>query len=363
MVGVPGAAHVYFMPGKLFIALLLTGCAVRAEGRDAPADSGTVDSAVVDTSPSSTPMDGGFVVDALAETTADTATACKDEPPSTGSAVMTTMAADYGAFYKSYDLGPVPGMPTGHLGGCILKDDNTLLLAGDSESPSGGLYSIKVKRGPCGHIVGWDGSAAKVADAPYIDANILALPASTLLYSQWPQNKLGMLTSGATSPSKEVDLAPVGVDSSIGGLGFVPKGYAAEGELRGVTWSLGNWFHLALKPEGALYNVTTATKKVTLPNGPGGFAYVPAGSPGFPKNRLILSEWSADSVATYEVDGEGDPIVETRKAFFESFPKPWGAYFDPKTGDFVFLTWGSPPDRVFVVQGFSKPPPPPPAPK
>jgi hypothetical protein len=291
--------------------------------------------------------------------------ACKDEPPSSGSTVSTTMAMDYAAFYKSYDLGPVPGMPAGHLGGCILKkgDDNTLLLAGDSESPSGGLYSIKIKRGPCGHIIGWDGSATKIADAPYIDANILDLPASTLLYSQWPQNKLGLLASGATTPSKEIDLTPIGVDSSIGGLGFVPKGYTAEGELRGVTWSVGNWFHLALKPDGTLYNVTSATKKVTLPNGPGGFAYVPAGSPGFPKNRLILAEWSADSVATYEVDAQGDPIVETRKEFFESFPKPWGAYFDPKTGDFLFLTWTAPPDRVFVVQGFSKPPPPPPPPK
>lgn len=350
------------------LVVLLTACsASRDPSESAPLDTGaTRDTFVPDTMRDDpmNEMDAGFVVDALAEVAVDAT--CRDEPPALDGgplAIAPAMAADYAAFYTTYDLGPVPGMPAGHLGGCILKDGNTLLLAGDSESPSGALYAVKIKRGACGHIVGWDGSATKVADAPYIDANILALPAGTWLYSQWPQNKLGMLTSTATSPSREIDLSTVGVDSSIGGLGFVPKGYASEGELRGVTWSAGNWFHLALKPKGTLYDVTGATKKVTLPNGPGGFAYVPAGSPGFSKNRLILSEWSADSVATYEVDGQGDPIVETRKAFFESFPKPWGAYFDPETGDFVFLTWGSPPDRVFVVQGFNKPPPPPPPPK
>lgn len=347
---------------------LVAGCAVKTiEKESTPpgfADTGVADTFVEDTALSA-PMDGGLVVDALADVSMDVTTECKDEPPAPGGAVATTMAAEYAAFYKSYDLGPVPGMPPAHLGGCILKqgDPNTLLLAGDSESASGALYSIKVKRGPCGHIIGWDGTATKVADAPYIDANILDLPGGTLLYSQWPQNKLGLLTASAIAPSREILLATHGVDSSIGGLGFVPSGYPAAGELRGVTWSAGNWFHLALKPDGTLYDVTGATKKVTLPNGPGGFAYVPAGSPGFPSNRLILSEWSADSVATYEVDGQGDPIVTSRKAFFESFPRPWGAYFDPKTGDFLFLTWGSPPDRVFVVQGFSKPPPPAPPPK
>lgn len=349
------------------LALMVGGCAVQSAEKATPVDSGLPEAARADTpAPPPPMMDGGFVVDALADVSTDVSTECKDDVPALDSGVSPTMAAEYAAFYKAYDLGPVPGMPPGHLGGCILKqgDANTLLLAGDSESPSGALYSIKIRRGPCGHIVGWDGTATKIANAPYIDANILDLPGGVHLYSQWPQNKLGFLiTAKSAEPAKEIDLGPLGVDSSIGGVGFVPAGYAAAGELRGVTWAAGNWFHLSLKASSALYDVTAAEKKVTLPNGPGGFAYVPAGSPGFPTNRLILSEWSADSVATYEVDGQGDPVVTSRKAFFESFPRPWGAYFDPRSGDFVFLTWGSPPDRVFVVQGFNKPPPPPPPPK
>jgi len=328
----------------------------------------TTDSAKDTTTPIDTFVDdGGFTVDAIdASDEASDTGGCKDDPPdSGGTGVSVTIAAEYAPYYRAFDLGPVPGMPAGHLGGCTLKqtDPNTLLFAGNSEASDGGIYTIKLKRGPCGHIVGFVGTATKIADTPYVDANLLWLPSSMLLYSQWPANKLGLLASGASTPAREIDLSLVGVDSSIGGVGFVPKGYAAEGQMRGVTWAVGNWFHLDLKPDGTLWKVNGATKTTTLPNGPGGFAYVPAGSPGFPKNRVIMSEWSADSVATYEVDTQGDPDVTSRKAFFEKFTKPWGAYFDPPTGDFLFLTWGPAPDRVFVVQGFSKPPPAPPPPK
>jgi hypothetical protein len=68
-------------------------------------------------------------------------------------------------------------------------------------------------------------------------------------------------------------------------------------------------------------------------------------------------------VAVYEVDGFGDPKPSTRKEFFTTFPRPWGAYFEAQTGDFLFLTWGTIPDRVYVVQGFTKPPPPPDVPQ
>lgn len=351
-----------------FALAVLVGCGAGKDDAAAPLDSGVPDATVDGPVADALVEGGGLVLDAFdaPETPEGLDAACKDIPPSLdGGSVSVTLSAEYAAFYTAYDLGPVPGMPAGHLGGCVLQegDSSTLLFAGESEAATGGIYSIGLERGACGHIIGFKGVAKKLASTPFVDANLLYLPSSTLLYSQWPANKLGILPMGASAPSREIDLGPLGVDSSIGGVGFVPKGYAAEGQMRGVTWSGGNWFHLDLKPDGASWNVTGATKMVNLPNGPGGFAYVPSGSPGFPTNRIILSEWSADSVATYEVDGQGDPQPGSRKAFFEKFTKPWGAYFDPLTGDFLFLTWGPAPDRLYVVQGFTKPPPPPPPPK
>jgi hypothetical protein len=284
------------------------------------------------------------------------------EPPKLDSPVPPpVMTAEFQPYYKAYDLGPVPGMPAGHLGGCVVlyNDPSTLLLAGDSESPDGGLYSIKLKRDACGHVLGFEGSAVHVATTPYIDANLLYGKNDVLLYSQWPANMIGQLLPGAASPASSTDLAPFNVDSSIGGMGFVPPGFPTSGTLRGVTWSAGNWFQLDSTFENGLYKITSAKMITNLPNGPGGFAYVPKGSPGFPVQSLIMAEWSADHVAVYEVDDQGNPKAQTRKEFFSSFQKPWGAYFEPVSGDYLFLTWGPSPDRVYSVRGFVPPPEPP----
>jgi hypothetical protein len=89
---------------------------------------------------------------------------------------------------------------------------------------------------------------------------------------------------------------------------------------------------------------------------------VPPGSPGFPTQTLIVAEWTfdpaMDRVAVYDVDtATGDPIVTTRREFFSRFPRPWGAYFEPVTGDYLFLSWGAGEDHVYIVQGFVPPPP------
>ncbi|MFT3769919.1 MAG: hypothetical protein QM820_31200 [Minicystis sp.] len=290
-----------------------------------------------------------------------------DDPPALDSGVAApVLAAAFEPFYTVFDLGPIPGMPSGHLGGCVIKqgDPGTLLVAGDSEAQTGAIYEIKVKRNQCGHIIGFVGTASLVAQTPYVDANLLYGANGVLLYTQWPVNQISQLPMGATAPAATTDMNGLGVVSSVSGLGFVPPGLPAAGGLRTVTWSSGNWYHLGLGAGAmGLYVISNPVEAASpLPGGPGGFAYVPKGSPGFPKQSLIISEWSADTVAVYEVDDQGDPIVASRQDFFTSFPKPWGAYFEPETGDYLFLTWGPTPDRVYVVQGFLPPPPPPPPP-
>jgi hypothetical protein len=293
---------------------------------------------------------------------------CVDPPPPPGGdpGLTVTFSPLYEPLYDVFDLGPVPGIPPGHLGGCVIKHDdpNTMLIAGESETPNGAIYAVPLKRDACGHIIGFDGIATLVAQTPYVDANLVYGANNILLYPQWPVNQLSQLLPGQTQPSSTIDLTALGVaGGSISGLGFVPPTLPAGGGSRALTWSEGFWYHLTLGFDGQLYTVSSPQQTTTLPNGPGGFAYVPVGSPGFTKPSLIVAEWSVDKVATYEVDDQGDPIVATRQDFFTAFPRPWGAYFEPETGDFVFLTWGPAPDRVYVVQGFTVPPPPPPPPR
>lgn len=291
---------------------------------------------------------------------------CTDIPPMPAGAEA-IIAPQYANIYTVYDLGTIPGAPPGHLGGCVIdqNDPNKLLFAGDSEAPSGAIYSIGLKRGPCGHIIGFEGTAALVATTPYVDANLVYGPNNILFYTEWPVNHISQILPGQSMPAITIDGATMGVNTgdSVSGFGFVPPWLASSGEPRTVTWSGGHWFHLSMSAgANQVFNLNNGQEVVVLPGGPGGFAYIPQGSPGFNKPSLILSEWSADKVATYEVDQAGDPILASRQEFFTAFPKPWGAYFESKTGDFLFLTWGSLPDRVYIVQGFALPPPPPPPP-
>ncbi|MFN0247681.1 MAG: hypothetical protein ACKV2T_12415 [Kofleriaceae bacterium] len=289
---------------------------------------------------------------------------CNRPPVVAGADVA--LAPAYAPLYTVYDLGPVPGVPN-PLGGAAVDpaDPSRLLIAGASERPDGAIYEIGLERNPCGHIVGFQGTAQLIAQTPHVDANLAFKSPELLVYAQWPQHKVSQLRTGESTPARTTDLTTLGVDAIYdrgpGGVGFVPPGLAAAGELRILTWPLGKWYQLASAPDGDLLAVTAATQTATLPNNPGGFAYVPAGSPAFPNQAILVAEWrmgdpQEDRVVAYDADEQGDPIPQTRREFMTKFPRPWGAYFEPVTGDYLFLSWGTGADRVFLVDGFVPPP-------
>jgi hypothetical protein len=293
--------------------------------------------------------------------------ACSAPPTPAGPDVQ--LAPPFDALYKAYDLGPVPGVPDPLGGTAVLAADaNTLLVAGGSESATGAIYRIGVTRDVCGHITGWNGTASVAATTPYVDANLVYASSDLLLYTEWPQFTMSQLPAASTMPQRRTDLRTIGMaadpsDQGPGGLGLVPPGLGDAHQVRLVTWPAGRWFHAATAPDASLLAVTSVTQTATLPNEPGGFAYVPAGSPGFTGQAVIVAEWRStdptlDRVAVYDVDDHGDPMVPTRREFFSKFPRPWGAYFEPVTGDYLFLSWGAGTgDRVYLVQGFVPPPP------
>jgi hypothetical protein len=286
---------------------------------------------------------------------------CPPPPNPTGADAQ--IAAQYAMYYSAYDLGAPPGVPDPLGGTTILASDpNTLLIAGGSETPSGAIYKVGVTRDACNHIIGFTGTSSVYATTPYVDANLVYSSSQLLLYSEWTENQLAQLAGGATQPSSVTDLTTIGMssagDEGPGGVGFVPTGLGAAGQLRLVTWPAGRWYHATTTQSSGALAVSGVSQTVTLPNNPGGMAYVPAGSPGFTQQAVIVAEWTTnDRVAVYDVDDSGDPIVATRREFFSAFPRPWGAYFEPVTGDYLFLSWGTGDDHVVIVQGFVPPPP------
>jgi hypothetical protein len=334
----------------LLLLLLLAACGPSLTADDDSDDSSGPPDAVPPR------PDAGPIVDAIDP--------CPPPPVAAGFDVQ--LAPQYESLYATYDLGTVPGVPNPLGGAAIAGSDPThLLIAGGSESSTGAIYSIEVSRNTCGHITGFVGTASQIAATPYVDANLVYAHSDLLVYTEWPQFGFSQLSGAATTPSRQTDLRTLGMpddgDSGPGGVGFVPPGLDAQGELRVVSWPAGRWYHVPVTEDAGLLTVGTVTQTVTLPNNPGGFAYVPAGSPGFDAQAIIVAEWvatdpSQDRVAVYDADPAGDPLVDTRREFFTRFPRPWGAYFEPVTGDYLFLSWGTGSDHVYIVQGFAPPP-------
>lgn len=299
-------------------------------------------------------------------------------PPPLGA--LGTLAPPFDELYSAHDLGPIVGIPD-PLGGTTvsLADPDVLVVVGASERAEAALYEVPVQRDNCGHIVTF-GAAAKRIDVPYADANLLHAPGG-LLVSQYPvatlaQDRVGGLhvtELGSLGVNGPLVLSNIGTESP-GGLGLVPSWVAAADEFRAVAYPTGQWYRLTHELVDGAVEFTAATPSVVLDHGPGAFAYVPPDSPGFDGPSIIVAEWffgeytpGADTaspsnpqdpqrVGVYEVDAEGDPIIETRRDFFEQIERPWGAYFDPVSGDFLFLSWAQNPDRLTQVRGFPPPP-------
>ncbi|MBC8055702.1 MAG: PEP-CTERM sorting domain-containing protein, partial [Rhizobiales bacterium] len=88
-----------------------------------------------------------------------------------------------------------------------------------------------------------------------------------------------------------------------------------------------------------------------------GFVYITGANAGFSANSMLVSEYAAGTVAAYEVDANGDPLLASRRTFLSGLSGAEGAVIDPVTGDFLFSTFGGG-SRVVVVSGFLAPVPP-----
>ncbi len=270
-------------------------------------------------------------------------------------AAAIALGTDFATDYTFTDLGSVTGLPNNY-GGLLFKagDPNKVLIGGQANTASGGLYEVSVTRGAGGHITGL-GAAVLIGTAPYNDGGFAYGPDGVLFLSRWPVNGLSQYKPGSTDPDKVVDLAPLGVVSSHAALNFVPAGFAGAGQLKGVSWSGGQFYTFGLAADGSgTFDVLTATLEATIGGGPEGFVYIDGANAGFGDDSLLVSEYSAGTIGVYDIDANGDPIVATRRDFLTGLTGAEGAAIDPVTGDFLFSTFGGG-SRIVVVQGFIAP--------
>ena len=263
----------------------------------------------------------------------------------------------YAGSYSYTDIGSVPNVPANYGGLTLLAGNpNKLLIGGSANSSVGQIFEIDVVRDVNGHITGFSGTSSVFADAPYNDGGITYGPGGVLFASQWPVNMLGQYKPGSTTPDKVIDMAALGVAGSHSALTFAPADRSYAGRMKVSSWSGGQFYDASYVSDGfGTYDITGVTQTASLVGGPEGYAYVPMGSTLF-GDSMIVSEFSAGNVSTYDVDSNGDPIVASRKSFMTGLGGAEGAFIDPLTGDFLFSTFGGG-NRVIVVTGFTAPVP------
>ena len=215
-----------------------------------------------------------------------------------------TLVAPFDGSYTVHDLGQVPGVPDS-LGGLTLKAGTTdrLLIGGGANDAAGALYEVGVVRDGSGHIVGFSGSATRFADAANNDGGVTYGPGGVLFLARWPLNELGQTKPGSAITDKIIALTPLGIESSLASLQFVPQGQPGAGSLKLASYRGGAWYDADVVADGAgtydLANVREIPDS-RIAGGPEGFVYVPSGSPQFSGPSLLVSEYGVDEIAAYQ---------------------------------------------------------------
>ncbi|TVQ64063.1 MAG: hypothetical protein EA379_02785 [Phycisphaerales bacterium] len=261
----------------------------------------------------------------------------------------------FDAVYSLIDLGSAPGVPTNY-GGLTIKDDdpNTLLLGGSANSSTAQIFAVPLTR-TCGRISGFAGAATPFAASPNIDGGLAYGPEGVLFFTRYSMNNIGQIKPGSTGMDKTTPLSPIGATSSVGAMQFVPPGFPGAGQLKIASFNASQWHTITIEPDGeGTYDAVSASPGIAIGGGPEGIVFVPAGSPQFPVASVLVCEFSGSRVVAYELDANGDPIVDTRRVFITGLTGAEGGHIDAATGDFLFSTFGGG-NRVIAVRGFSAP--------
>jgi hypothetical protein len=268
-----------------------------------------------------------------------------------GAAVAQTIAPQYASAYSISNLGSVPGVP-GPYGGIEFLDNDTLLIGGAANQPSGAIYAIDVTRDGSGNLTGFTGTAALYATAPNIDGGLQFGQGGVLFYTAYPINMIGQIEPGSTAPDRLIDLTALGVASSTGSLAFVPPGFPSQGRLKIVSYSTSHWYNSRISGDGAgTFDILDVVQRTTIQGGPEGAVYITGQNPLFSQPAVLVSEYGAGRVVAYDIDANADPIPATRRDFITGLSGAEGATTDPVTGQFIFATFGGG-NQVIAVRGF-----------
>ena len=179
--------------------------------------------------------------------------------------------------YTLVDLGLAANVPLRY-GGIAFdpSDPDVLWVGGRANFADAGVYSVPVLRDAAGFVTGFGSPEQLRVTVPSLDGGVDFRDG--VLFVTKGTNEIAQVVVDDTATRRDVDLVPLGVAPSPGGLSFVPEGFPSAGALKALSWSGGEWYTLAYEPDGAgLFSILSASHGTTLPGGTEGFRYLPPG--------------------------------------------------------------------------------------
>lgn len=297
-----------------------------------------------------------------------------------------SIAHELKASYTCVDIGWLGGLGDPNMfyptrGILIPKDaPDTLLVVKDVGEMEGqaALYRIPLLRDQACHIAGI-GMAEKIADLEHVDG-ITRDPGGALLFgrSNSPSTEqapivagLARMKVGSNAPDELLDLTlpEFGVNQPVSGVGFVPSGFLGAGKLVFTTSRtdfvsppVSKWFSVNLAGDGTgplEDEVLGVTEEANL-DGPASFAFLHAGSLGFPTDTVLISDYRQRGIFAYTMTMTGAPDSQSKRTVVQ-IPKeagisqtdvgPWGIALDPVSGDLLVVLREF--QELVAIRGFS----------
>jgi hypothetical protein len=272
----------------------------------------------------------------------------------------------------------------GDTGVAFAYDDPDLLL---TQTYMGEIQQLGVTRDANCNITGftaqnWEPYSAPESDDVFVrdisfldDGTMVMLRLGSDLYGYPSVPQIGQRSPGATETSKVDDLMPLLAawpqltfsNDPAAGLAVVPAGFPGAGSVKLIVEkeSSSHWHTLPLSPDGSgTYDVGAAVEETTVAppqDGWGGYynrgiAFIGPELPDVDVPSVFITEAWHYILAIYELDDDGNPVLETRKEFIEGLGMPSGADRDPVSqNNFVFT--GRRSGDVYVIRGCEAAPP------
>jgi hypothetical protein len=268
------------------------------------------------------------------------------------------------SFSTIYENRHQPIIPLSLGGLAVVRTDvNKLFIVGNVAGSAASIYEVRVVRDASGRITSLSGPSVPKITAPKAAGSLVYGPAhlhGALLYSIESGSAgidVGLVPPGGAAPSATFSLVPESNTAIQLVPGFVGGAAFGSGELKLLTNSgrfYSTFYYSDFYQTGSgPFRLGSPELVATLPvSNLGAFVYVKRGAPGFAANAMLVAEIGANRIVAYDVNANGNPLVNTRRVFLTGLIGISGMTADPITADLLISTRRNSSSAIYRISGF-----------